>query len=99
MSVRTVQTVPAACSKLSLQVADLPTSDLFIEIFSIESRFHLTVGVGLPIARHRSDTFEPSRTITSLELNESSMFGGTAVGERARPWICSGHGKAWMTAR
>lgn len=56
---------------------NLPTSDLFIEIFSIESRFHLTVGVGLPLARQRNDTFEPSRTITSLELNESSMFGGT----------------------
>lgn len=27
----------------------------------------------------RSVTFEPSRTITSLELNESSMFGGTIV--------------------
>lgn len=57
----------------------LPTSDLFIAIFSIESRFHLTVGVGLPDARHRSVTFEPSRTITSLELSESSMFGGTRI--------------------
>lgn len=56
---------------------NLPTSDLFIEIFSSESRFHFTVGVGDPVARQRSVTFEPSRTITSLELNESSMFGGT----------------------
>lgn len=55
----------------------LPTSDLFIAIFSIESRFHLTTGDGLPDARHRNVTFEPSRTITSLELSESSIWGGT----------------------
>lgn len=55
----------------------LPTSDLFMAIFSIESRFHLTVGVGLPDALQRSVTFEPSRTITSLELSESSIPGGT----------------------
>lgn len=46
-------------------------------IFSMESRFHLTTGVGLPDALQRNVTFEPSRTITSLELSESSMFGGT----------------------
>lgn len=55
----------------------LPTSDLFIAIFSIESRFHFTTGNGLPDARHRNVTFEPSRTITSLELSESSIWGGT----------------------
>lgn len=37
----------------------------------------LIVGVGLPDALHFNVIFEPSRTITSLELNESSMFGGT----------------------
>lgn len=57
----------------------LPTNDLFIAIFSIESRFHLTTGVGLPLALQRSVTFDPSRTIKSLELNESSIFGGTIV--------------------
>lgn len=56
---------------------DLPTSDLFIVIFSNESRFHFTIGIGLPDARHLRLTFDPSRTITSLELNESSIFGGT----------------------
>lgn len=38
------------------------------------------MGVGLPVARHRNVTFEPSRTITSLELSESSMLGGTVGG-------------------
>lgn len=56
-----------------------PTSDLFMAIFSIESRFHFTVGVGDPDARQRSVTFEPSRTITSLELMLSSIVGGTVV--------------------
>lgn len=37
----------------------------------------LIVGVGLPDALHFNVMFEPSRTITSLELNESSMLGGT----------------------
>lgn len=64
--------------------SDLPTSDLFIAIFSMESRFHLTTGVGLPDARHRNVTFEPSRTITSLELSESSMFGGTRLKEEEK---------------
>lgn len=44
----------------------------------------MTTGVGLPDARHRSVTFEPSRTITSLELSESSMFGGTIEKEREK---------------
>lgn len=57
----------------------LPISDLFMFIFALSSRFHLTVGIGLPVARHLSVMFDPSRTITSLELNESSMFGGTAT--------------------
>lgn len=43
-------------------------------IFSIESRFHFTDGVGEPDARQRSVTFEPSRTITSLELNEKKSI-------------------------
>lgn len=46
-------------------------------ILALSSRFHLTVGIGLPVARHLSVTFDPSRTMTSLELRESSMFGGT----------------------
>lgn len=45
----------------------------------MSSLFHLTVGIGLPEARQRSVIFEPSLTITSLELNESSMFGGTEI--------------------
>lgn len=32
----------------------------------------------LPVALHRNVIFAPSRTMTSLELNESSIFGGTA---------------------
>lgn len=35
------------------------------------------MGVGLPVARHLNEIFDPSLTITSLELSESSMFGGT----------------------
>lgn len=52
-------------------------------IFELSSRFHFTVGVGLPVARHFSVTFDPSRTIISLELSESSIFGGT-VHEKKR---------------
>lgn len=48
-------------------------------ILELSSRFHLTVGVGLPVALHLRVTLEPSRTITSLELSESSMFGGTGT--------------------
>lgn len=34
-------------------------------------------GLGLPVARQRSATLDPSRTVTSLELNSSSILGGT----------------------
>lgn len=37
------------------------------------------VGVGDPLALHFNVTFDPSRTITSLELKESSIFGGTEM--------------------
>lgn len=40
--------------------------------------FHLIDGVGLPEARHFNVTFEPSRATTSVDVNESSIFGGTA---------------------
>lgn len=46
-------------------------------IFELSSRFHLMVGCGEPCARHFNVMFEPSRTITSLELKLSSMLGGT----------------------
>lgn len=36
------------------------------------------------MARHRNVTFEPSRTITSLELRESSIFGGTVEGKNVK---------------
>lgn len=52
-------------------------------ISALSSRFHLTLGIGLPVARHLSVTFDPSRTMTSLELRESSMFGGT-VGKNSK---------------
>lgn len=55
-------------------------------ILALSSRFHLTVGIGLPVARHLSVTFDPSRTMTSLELRESSMFGGT-VGNNFKHFI------------
>lgn len=48
-----------------------------MEIFELSSRFHLMVGLGEPLARHVRVTLAPSRTITSLELNESSIVGGT----------------------
>lgn len=56
-----------------------PTNDLLIFILALSSRFHLTVGCGLPVARHFNVTLDPSRTITSLELSESSIFGGTEI--------------------
>lgn len=55
-----------------------PISDLLIAILELSSRFHFTVGAGLPVALHLSIMFSPSRTIMSLELSESSMLGGTA---------------------
>lgn len=48
------------------------------DIFELSSRRHLIAGSGLPVALHRNVTFAFSRTITSLEVVESSMFGGTA---------------------
>ena len=59
-----------------------PISDLLIAILELSSLFHFTVGVGLPVALHLSIMFSPSRTIMSLELSESSMFGGTAIEKR-----------------
>lgn len=50
---------------------------MLIEIFELLSRFHLTDGTGLPDARHFNVTFAPSRTTTSVDVNASSIFGGT----------------------
>lgn len=49
-----------------------------MEIFELSSRFHFTDGIGLPVARHLSVTLAPSRITTSVDVNESSIFGGTA---------------------
>lgn len=68
----------------------LPISDLLIAILELSSRFHFTVGAGLPVARHLSVMLAPSRTIISLELNESSMLGGTA-----RDRECGGGGQIY----
>ena len=59
-------------------------SDLFTFIFVLSSRFHLIVGWGEPCALHFKVTLEPSRTITSLELNESSIDGGTLKEKKSR---------------
>lgn len=59
-----------------------------IEILLPSSRFHLMDGVGLPDARHLSVTLEPSRTITSLDVKESSMLGGTTSNRKKKYlWI------------
>lgn len=52
-----------------------------MDILELSSRRHLIAGSGLPVARQRNVTFAPSRTITSLEVVESSIFGGTAKGQ------------------
>lgn len=46
-------------------------------IRELSSLFHLMTGLGLPVALHLSDMLEFSLTITSLELKESSILGGT----------------------
>lgn len=46
-------------------------------ILALSSRFHLTVGVGKPVATQVKVSFAPSRTMMSLLLRESSIFGGT----------------------
>lgn len=70
----------------------LPIVVLLIVIFSNESRFHLTTGGGLPCARHRNVKLFPSRTITSLELRESSIFGGTNW-RHTRAGRCAGNSR------
>uniref|UniRef100_A0A1A9V9M8 Uncharacterized protein n=1 Tax=Glossina austeni TaxID=7395 RepID=A0A1A9V9M8_GLOAU len=55
----------------------VPIRFLLIVIRELSSLFHFITGLGLPVARQRNDIFEPSRTITSLELSESSILGGT----------------------
>lgn len=55
----------------------LPSSVLLMTIFSLSSRFHRIVGVGLPEALQVRVTFAFSRTIASEELWESSILGGT----------------------
>lgn len=55
----------------------LPMWFLLMAIRELSSRFHLIMGRGLPLARHLSEMLAPSRTMTSLELSESSMLGGT----------------------
>lgn len=46
-------------------------------ILELSSLFHLTVGVGKPVATHVSVSLAPSLKIISLLLRESSIFGGT----------------------
>lgn len=57
----------------------VPLKSLLMEIFELSSRFHLTDGDGLPVARHFSVTLEPSCTTTSVDVSESSMLGGTGI--------------------
>lgn len=52
-------------------------SVLLIMILWLSSLFHLTLGCGEPVALQVSVSLAPSRTITSLLLSESSIFGGT----------------------
>lgn len=59
----------------------LPISVLLMLMRALLSRFHLMDGNGLPLARQRNVTLEFSRTMTSLELSESSMLGGTLDGD------------------
>lgn len=70
--------------KSGKQVNPLPSHEPFkflaMDIFELSSRRHLIAGSGLPVALHRSVTLAFSRTITSLDVVESSMFGGTAEG-------------------
>lgn len=42
-------------------------------------RFHLSAGTGLPVARHLSVTLVPSLATTSVDVSESSIFGGTKL--------------------
>lgn len=56
-----------------------PAWVLLIDIFVLSSLFHLIDGIGLPVARHFNVTFDPSRTITSLDVIASSIFGGTVM--------------------
>lgn len=60
----------------------LPDNVLLIVILVLSSRFHLTLGVGDPVALQVNVSFAPSRTMTSLLLRESSMFGGTVTSNR-----------------
>lgn len=59
------------------QRLSLPWAVLFTTIFWPSSLFHLIEGSGLPLALQRSVTLSPSRTIISLDVNASSIFGGT----------------------
>lgn len=51
-------------------------------IFELSSRFHLTDGSGDPVALQLSVILAPSLTVVSLELELSSMFGGTVIKEK-----------------
>lgn len=46
-------------------------------ILELSSLFHLTVGVGKPVATQVRVSLDPSLKIMSLLLRESSIFGGT----------------------
>lgn len=63
---------------------NLPSSVLLMTILWLSSRFHLIDGSGLPFALQRRVTLSPSRTMTSLEVSASSMFGGTVREEREK---------------
>lgn len=63
----------------SCDFSALPDNDLLMFILVLSSRFHLTLGVGDPVALQVNVSLDPSRTITSLLLIESSIFGGTRI--------------------
>lgn len=47
-------------------------------------RFHFSDGVGLPVARHLSVTLVPSLATTSVDVSESSIFGGTKLATKKK---------------
>lgn len=58
-------------------------------------RFHFSDGVGLPVARHLSVTLVPSLATTSVDVSESSMFGGTKLAtNKKRAFMSVEHDRA-----
>lgn len=56
-------------------------------ILELSSLFHLTLGVGNPVALQVNVSLDPSLTITSLLLKESSILGGTANNTKTDRYI------------